>query len=383
LPSDRDSHYYPGHWREWERKCPEEVDMCPEGVERAVEFSREAETQLPRDLALEAALKLEEPYAEVIGPMKERGGVTGVILRHGYIVAEWGDTNRVDMTFSVTKSYLSTVAGLAFDRGLIHDVHDRVGDYVTDGGFDSSHNRPITWHHMLNQTSDWSGTLWGKPDWADRPEGDRASWPHRQLNTPGTRWKYNDVRVNRLALSLLRIWRRPLPQVLREYIMDSIGASPTWQWHGYDNSWVTVDGLRMQSVSGGGHWGGGMWISTRDHARFGLLCLRDGRWKDRQLLSQDWIRRARTPTGTHRPEELTPAGQSVPARYKIDYGYMNWMLNTGKMLLPGAPKTSYFHAGKGANIIWVDPEHDLVAVVRWIDREQLDQFVRLIVDAVQ
>lgn len=380
--SNPETPYYPGHWLEWEHRDPGELGMDPDGIRQAVEFSREIETQLPRDLALDTALKLEEPYSEVVGPMKKRGGVSGLILRHGYIVAEWGDTSRVDMTFSVSKSYLSTVAGLAYDRGLIRDVHDRVGDYVRDGGFDSPHNRVITWHQMLNQTSDWSGTLWGKPDWADRPEGEPAGWPNREMKTPGTHWKYNDVRVNRLALSLLRIWRRPLPQVLREYIMDPIGASPTWEWHGYENSWVTINGQRMQSVSGGGHWGGGMWITARDHARFGYLCLRNGRWKDQQLLSEEWITMARTPTGSRRHDDISPEAMSMPAEYQAGYGYMNWRLNTTRLLLPSAPESSFFHTGKGANIIWVDPEHDLVVVVRWIRRDQLDPLLRLILQSI-
>ncbi len=170
------------------------------------------------------------------------------------------------MTFSVSKSFLSTTAGLALDADLIADVQDPVKDYVMDGKFDSEHNAKITWHHLLNQTSDWSGTLWDRPDWGDRPPKD-ATWDNlkqRKLNEPGTHYKYNDVRVNLLAYSLLQVWRIPLPVILREKIMDPIGASPTWRWHGYENSWVLVDGLKMQSVSGGGHWGGGMFISTRD-----------------------------------------------------------------------------------------------------------------------
>ena len=72
------------------------------------------------------------------------------------------DAARVDMTFSVTKSFLSTVVGLAWQKGLIRDVNDRVKEYVplTDL-FDSEHNAPITWDHLLRQTSDWQGTLWG------------------------------------------------------------------------------------------------------------------------------------------------------------------------------------------------------------------------------
>jgi CubicO group peptidase (beta-lactamase class C family) len=187
----------------------------------------------------------------------------------------------------------------------------------------------------------------------------------RTLHEPGTHWQYNDVRVNQLSFAILQIWRRPLPQVLREHLMDPIGASPTWRWHGYENSWVTLDGQRMQSVSGGGHWGGGMWISSRDHARFGLLCLRQGRWGDRQILSEDWIKRSSTPT------DIKPS-----------YGYMNWFLNGKHETSATAPETSIFFFGAGANMVWLDPDHNLVAVVRWIEREHVDGFVERVLAAI-
>ena len=70
--------------------------------------------------------------------------------------------------------------------------------------FEAEHNQKITWDHLLRQTSDWQGTLWGKPDWADRPEGkNSAEWPNRPLREPGTHFKYNDVRVNVLSLAAL------------------------------------------------------------------------------------------------------------------------------------------------------------------------------------
>lgn len=174
------------------------------------------------------------------------------------------------------------------------------------------------------------------------------------------------MRVNRLALSLLRIWRRPLPQVLREEIMDPIGASKTWEWHGYENSWVTIDGIRMQSVSGGGHWGGGMWISARDHARFGLLTLRNGRWKDRQVLSETWVRMARTPTPTN-----------------PNYGYMNWYLNTGRKQWPSVPESTFCHIGAGTNAVCAIPDYDIVAVVRWIQGNKLDGFLQRVIASVK
>ena len=182
------------------------------------------------------------------------------------------------------------LSGLPLDRGLIGSVNDRVKAYVTTGEFDSEHNSKITWDHLLRQTSDWEGTLWGKPDWADRPPSNQSliDYKNRKRNEPGTSYKYNDTRVNLLALASLHVWRRPLPQVLKEHVMDPIGASNTWRWYGYKDSWINMDGVMVQSVSGGGH-GGGMWISARDLARFGLLTLRRGQWKDKRILSEEWV----------------------------------------------------------------------------------------------
>ena len=352
-----DADYYPGPGDDWERRTPEQVGMNSDALQEAIDFSIASESQSPRDLTLWRNLS-REPHNEVIGPTKARGDVTGIVVRKGYIVAEWGDPKRVDMTFSVSKSFLSTVTGLAWDRGLIRDVHDRAKDYVPTDHFDSEHNSSITWDHLLRQTSEWEGTLWEKPDWADRPEGDDpVAWPNRELKEPGQRWKYNDVRVNLLALAVLHVWRKPLPQVLKEEIMDPIDASNTWRWHGYRNSWVTIDGLRMQSVSGGGHWGGGMFISALDQARFGLLSLRRGEWDGVQLLSDDWIEMATTPT------ELNKG-----------YGFMNWFLNTDRERYPNSPENAFYHAGGGANLIYVSPDHDLVVVVRWINPGAADEF---------
>jgi CubicO group peptidase (beta-lactamase class C family) len=358
--------YYPGPHDDWERRNPEAAGLDARLLKEAIDFAQASESKAPRDLAQNHPLsQAREPYDDPIGPFKERGPQTGVVLRHGYLVAEWGEPKRVDMTFSVTKSFVSTVVGLAVDRGLIRDLNDPVVDYGLSEHFASAHNAKITWDHLLRQTSDWQGTLWGKPDWADRPDGDPSTWTTRPRKEPGTAYEYNDVRVNLLALAALHVWRRPLPQVLRELVMDPIGASNTWRWHGYDNSWVNLDGVMVQSVSGGGHWGGGMWLSARDQARFGLLTLRRGRWRDRQILSERWIGLARTPT----PAEPT-------------YGFMNYFLNTGGKLLPSAPEAAYHHLGAGTNMIYCDPVNDLVVVARWIERDAMDGFVKRVLAAL-
>jgi CubicO group peptidase (beta-lactamase class C family) len=219
---------------------------------------------------------------------------------------------------------------------------------------------------MLRQVSDWEGTLWGKPEWADRPSNQPRPWVPRARLEPGSAYEYNDVRVNALALAALNIWRRPLPEVLRENIMDPIGASPTWRWIGYENSWVIIDGRAVQAVGGGGHWGGGMFIDARDMARFGLLTLRRGQWKNKRLLSEAWVQQALTPT----PAQPT-------------YGYMNWFLNTDRKYYAAAPAKAFVHVGNGTNIIYVDPDNDIVAVVRWIENNQVNAFIERLLAAVQ
>jgi CubicO group peptidase (beta-lactamase class C family) len=360
--------YFPERF-DWQKRSPAEAGMDPARVEEAVQFAIANENPATRDLALELATTYgaREPFDTPIGPMRERGAANGLIVRGGYIVAEWGDTSRVDMTFSVTKTFLSTVVGLAWQKGLIRNVSDPARDYMPEPGYFEGHNAAITWDHLLRQTSDWQGTLWGKPDWADRPEGSTpADWPNRKLSEPGTRYKYNDTRVNLLALLALHVLRRPLPAVLREEVMEPIGASSTWRWYGYENSWIELDGQRIQSVSGGGHFGGGMFIHARDMARFGYLFLRNGRWGNRQIVSPEWIAMART---------------GGPAN--AEYGFMNWFLNPGRKSLPATPESSVVFAGNGQNIIYLDWENDLVVVTRWIrGGSALNDFLGKVLGAV-
>lgn len=170
--------------------------------------------------------------------------------------------------------------------------------------------------------------------------------------------------MNVLAYSLLQVWRRPLPQVLKARVMDPIGASTTWRWFGYDDSWTEIDGLRMQSVSGGGHHGGGVFISTEDHARFGLLFARRGWWKDMQLLSPEWVAAVRT-----------------PAAANPSYGYM-WWLNAGERTMAGVPEGVYYAAGFGGNFIIIDEELDLVVVTRWLEPDKLEAVLGLVYGGV-
>jgi CubicO group peptidase (beta-lactamase class C family) len=362
--------YFPERF-DWQPKKPEEAGMNAAAVNEAVQLAIAADTPGPHDMTQFLTNSFgKEPFFSLIGPVKDRGPASGLITRHGYIVAEWGDPNRADISNSVTKTFLTTVVGLAVQRGLIKDVNDYARDYMPPHVelFDAPHNQKIKWDHLLRQTSDWQGTLWDRPDWADRPVGATLEeQKNRKLWEPGTHFKYNDVRVNVMALAALQVWRRPLPDVLREEVMNPIGASSTWRWYGYENSWVDLDGHKVQSVSGGGHWGGGMFINSYDMARFGYLFLRNGKWKDRSIVSEKWIQMARTPG----PDNKT-------------YGYANWYLNTDRKPLPSAPATAVRFVGNGSNIIYVDWENDIVAVFRWIRNDKaLDQVVGKMMESLK
>lgn len=288
-----------------------------------------------------------QSHPEVIGPLKDGSGASGVVIHRGYLVAEWGDPAAVEMSFSATKTYLSVVAGVAVDRGLVADLDEPVGRAVGAPPFTSDPGAQITWAHLLYQTSQWDGTLWGKPWWSD-PQGGQSR--DARLAPPGSEFAYNDVRINLLALALTQLWRRSLADVLGSEVMDVIGASRTWQWHGYNNSIVEIDGRPIAVVSGGAHWGGGLWMSAVDHARLGYLFLRRGHWEAHQVISERWV-----------------DASTAPAATNPDYG-MLWWLNRHGRVFPTAPVTGYCARGNlGRQLVWVDPARDLVIVSRWSD----------------
>ncbi|WP_372945409.1 serine hydrolase domain-containing protein [Muriicola sp.] len=357
-------YYFPDRNAVWTTRSPEKMNMDATAVNDAVKFAMNNEYSGSRDLRIAILKGFErEPFHEILGPTKKRGGPAGMILKNGYLVTSWGDIGRVDMTFSVTKSFLSTVAGLADDRQLIASTSDKVDTYIWDGTFGGEHNAKITWEHLLQQTSDWSGELWGGLDWADRPprEGDLDDWKFRKLNEPGTVMEYNDVRVNLLAYCLTHVWRKALPAVLKEEVMDPVGASSTWRWFGYENAWTEVDGVEVKSVTGGGHSGGGIFINTLDMARFGLLFLNKGKWGKDQVISEAWIQKATTPS--------TP---------NPNYGYLWWINTKGDRHWEGWSEDLFYAAGFGGNFIVVDREHDLVVVTRWLEPSRMGEFMAIL-----
>lgn len=355
---------------EWWHRNPSDFELDDAAIAEAIKW---AQTQ---DSGWDFA-KQPEIFGLPIGPLPASHAATnGVIVMHGYIIAEFGDINAVDPAYSVAKSFLSTILGLTLDRGMIKSISDPVAEYIHDGGYTDPastqpHNSKITWQHHATQTSEWQGEMFGKPStFLGAEQFGKGAMKPRDIKDPGSYFEYNDARINRFSLSLLRLWKRPLPDVLKSEIMDPIGASDTWKWIPYDNASVDVENpdgktVAMPSVSGGTRWGGGLWISTLDLARFGLLISRNGLWH-RQIVSEKWIRQA-----THPHPELSGS--------RPDYGYL-WWLNTINAW-PAAPKSSFAAIGAGNNTIWIDPEHDLVVVWRWHKQDAQAEFYKRILAA--
>jgi hypothetical protein len=160
--------------RDWEEISAAGAGFEATKLRAAIDFARSNDSPWPRSLYYPdgryvGIVEWNEtgPWSEVAGPVEARGGPAGLILKGGRIVAEWGDTARTDMTFSIAKSYLAVIAGLAAADGLIDNVDAPVAASIAGPFFASPHNARITWRHLLQQSSEWQGELWGKSDQVD------------------------------------------------------------------------------------------------------------------------------------------------------------------------------------------------------------------------
>ena len=330
----------------WAKKSPAELGLDPAKLAEAVTYAQSRESNRAMDFSDQ-----EKIFGSLLGSVPtKRAKTNGLVIYKGYVVAEFGDTTWADPTYSVAKSMMATVAGIAVRDGKITNLDAPVGATVKDGGYDSPRNAQVTWRMHLRQETEWEGNMFGKKDDFVGAEafGDGERKP-RELARPGTFYEYNDVRINRLGMSLLQTFRKPVPEVFRDEVMDVIGASNSWKWVPYHNSYVTIDGRKLPSVSGGTRWGGGVWINSWDMARFGYLWLRGGKWGDKQVLPPAYVKDAVT---------------ASKVANSPDYGYL-WWLNSQGRNYPGLPTNVYGARGAGSNTILISPDHDLVVVWRW------------------
>jgi CubicO group peptidase (beta-lactamase class C family) len=336
----------------------------PARLDAAARFALAHETPWPRDIPAHLVGGHFEPppHNELLGPVLPRGAPNGLVLRHGILAARWGHTRQTDMTFSVAKSYLSLLAGIALGDGRLA-LDEPVAQRVTHPAFEAERHARITWRHLLTLTSEWEGELFGKSEAIDRGRDlarEGAKNMSRALGEPGSTFEYNDVRVNLLALALTLAFRRGLPTVFAERIARPLGLSASWAWHGYRRSWIAIEGTPVQVVPGGGHWGGGVLINAEDQARIGELAREDAR----RLLPSGWMVQATTPSACN-----------------ASYGLL-WWLNAERRW-PSATPGSFCASGAGGHTTWVAPEHGITAVFRWLDPAALDPLMGRVLAALR
>lgn len=355
------------------------MNTAPHPLADAIAFAQAHETPWPRDPAADPAAwgvhhEDPPPWNRLRGPVHARGPQSGLILQRGVERAAWGEPDRADLTFSVAKTYLALLAGVAQGQGLLPDVQEPVAVRVPGIGFESAHNRRISWAQLLEQTSEWEGECFGLPDQVDRwrkvsndprPAGGPKGGA-RPLQTPGSYWEYNDVRINQLALALLHLFGRPLPEVFLDALLRPLGGGQDFAWRGYDDAWLELPGRgRVQSVPGGTHWGGGVSISARDQARIGQLLLDQGRHAGRQLIPQDWV-----------------AALQQPCAIAPFYGRLVWLNRDGRSF-PGASPRAFFMVGAGGHYVWIEPELEAVIVLRWLDGAHAPGVMRRVSEALR
>jgi len=264
-------------------------------------------------------------------------------VRHGYIVYEryfQGGRDTPRALWSVTKSVLSTLVGIALDRGLIRSIDQPMLDFFPEfsGRPLNPEVRKITLRHLLTMSDGISGEAL---DFL-LTEG-KLSGPLR--HEPGTGFYYNSMSPQVLAIILTRV----TGQKVRDFAMRRL----FWPLGIFEVRWFEQDGFSLGAF--------GLELTTRDAAKLGLLFLDRGRWAGRRIVSPEWIAEA-TRAQIRVPRSAEFAALTGPY-FTDQYGYYWWIRPR-----PGAP--AYMAQGFGGQFLYIIPDLDLVAVITTNDQDR-------------
>ena len=267
-----------------------------------------------------------------------------LVVNQGTIVREkyYNDfTYRTEFnTYSVTKSFTSTLIGIAIDQGIIGSVNDPIVSYFPNTTFDndSPEKQKVTIKHVLTMTSGFDYGV--DPTLAPPVEGSVAL---HVLNSPvshepGTSWVYDSQAPSILNRIIEIQSNMSLMEFANETLFQSLGIQdPRW---GTDDSGLTYGGF-------------GLYLTSREMAKFGQMFLQDGIWEGEQLVSKGWVQES---TSEHMPEN---ADFVYSVRPPSDYGYL-WWVHDG----------FYIASGLHGQRIIVNPENDYVLVFTSLDVTQ-------------
>ena len=289
----------------------------------------------PTPLALPAGAPLEIPGLDEYMKAQNTAGI--VILQDGKIRLEryglgFSAAGRWT-SFSVAKSFTSTLVGAAIQDGYIKSLDDTVSRYIP--GLRGSAYDDVTIRQLLMMTS---GVRWNE-DYED-PEADVAKFNNAKpdagmdatvsymrtlprAHPPGTVWHYNTGETNLIGVLVSSATGKPLARYLEEKIWHPAGmeADATWL---LGKTGHEIAGCCLQA-------------STRDYARMGLVVLANGNVAGRQIVPTDWFAQA-----TVKQQEIGEPGRG--------YGYQWWTYDDGSVAAQGI-------FGQG---IYIDPARRLV-----------------------
>ncbi len=259
-----------------------------------------------------------------------------LIIRNGYLIYETYPSELYDESerhhlFSVTKSFTSTLIGIAIDKGYIGGIDDYILDFFPNRTIDNMDPRKqnIKIEHLLTMTAgfEWSDNENFNPMWAssdsvqyilDRPMSD----------SPGSRWNYNTGASHLLSAILNQVTPNGTLEFAEEFLFTLLGIT--------DYTW-SVD---LQGNPNGGTL---LYLRPRDMAKLGYLYLMEGKWDNQQIVSRTWITQASNPSVVFPRYMSTFSG----------YGYQWWDLFWGE---------GYAARGSYQQNIFILPDIDMIVV---------------------
>ena len=268
-----------------------------------------------------------------------------IVLHNGNLLYEnyWqgNSKDQPHISWSMAKSFLSALIGIAYYDGLIENLNDPITKYLKDFIGTGYENVPIK--DILQMSS---GVVFNE-DYGD-PNSDINKFARavaegtsmrdfaktlKNGKVPGTFNHYVSIDTQMLGMLLEEVTGKPLAETLQEKIWNKIGME--------NNAYYMVDDTGME-------WAlGGLNATLRDYAKFGLLYLNRGNWKGQQIVPQDWVDASHVANEPH----LQPGNNSLSSS-DWGYGYQWW--------IPGFPNTDYLAAGIYNQYIYIDPITNVV-----------------------
>ena len=261
-----------------------------------------------------------------------------IVLHKNEMVYEnyWlgNNENKRHISWSVAKSFISALVGIAYEEGLIDSLDDPVTKYLDD--FKETGYDGVTIKDILQMSS---GVLFNE-DYADYDSDinrfGRAvatGTSMRDFSKTLTREREPGTYMHYVSINTQEVTNKSISQYLYNKIWNPLGME--------DSAYFILDDVKDEFALGG------LNATLRDYAKFGLLYLQNGRWNDNQIISKQWIEDSHSTDGIH----LVP-GERETSSNPWGYGYQWWV--------PGFPDTDYTASGVYNQYIYIDPLSEIV-----------------------